>query len=87
MTDLLGYVAATITTSAFIPQAIKTIKTKDTSGISLTMYLMFTVGIILWFFYGIKLKAWPIIISNAITGFLAATILFYKIGEKKRASK
>ncbi len=85
MIDIFGFIAASITTAAFIPQAFKTIKTKDTSGISLSMYVMFTIGIILWFFYGILLEAWPIIISNAITGMLAATILFYKLGEKKRA--
>ena len=79
MIDLLGFLAAGITTMSFVPQAVKTIKTKDTSGISLTMYIMFTFGIVLWFIYGIMLDAWPIIFANAITGILAAIILFYKL--------
>jgi MtN3 and saliva related transmembrane protein len=77
--DLLGYIAAAFTTSAFAPQAFKTIRTRDTSGISLHMYLIFTIGTGLWIAYGVAVAAWPIIIANAITLLLAATILGLKI--------
>jgi MtN3 and saliva related transmembrane protein len=74
-----GYVAATLTTLAFVPQAIKTIRTRDTSGISLGMYVVFTTGIAFWFGYGFVLGSWPMIVSNAITFVLSATILGLKL--------
>ena len=77
--EWLGVVAATCTTLSFIPQAAKTIRTRDTSGISLWMYLVFTVGIGFWFGYGIVLHSWPMIVSNAITFVLSATILGLKV--------
>lgn len=77
--EWLGVVAATCTTLAFVPQATKTIRTRDTSGISLLMYLVFTVGIGFWFGYGIVLESWPMIVSNAITFVLSATILVLKL--------
>lgn len=77
--NLIGYVAATLTTCAFIPQAAKTIRSRDTTAISLWMYVTFTIGIACWFLYGLALGAWPIIFSNAITFVLAATILGLKL--------
>ena len=77
--EWLGYVAATLTTLAFVPQAVKIIRTRDTRGISLGMYLAFTVGVALWFGYGIVLHSWPMIISNAITFVLASVILAMKL--------
>ncbi|WP_242113133.1 SemiSWEET transporter [Luteimonas aquatica] len=75
----LGAVAATLTTVAFVPQALKTIRSRDTRGISLAMYLIFTAGIACWFGYGLLLGSWPMIVSNAVTFFLAATILALKL--------
>lgn len=77
--EWLGYVAATCTTLSFVPQAVKTIRTRDTSGISLGMYVVFTFGIVCWFGYGIFLDSWPMIASNAVTFLLAATILALKL--------
>jgi MtN3 and saliva related transmembrane protein len=77
--DLIGSVAACLTTFSFIPQAIKTFRTKDVSGISLGMYGCFTLGVALWLIYGLMLGAWPIIISNAITGSLALCIFWMKL--------
>ena len=74
-----GYVAATLTTLAFVPQALKTIRTRDTSGISLGMYVVFTVGIAFWFAYGLVLGSWPMIVSNLIAFALSATILVLKL--------
>ena len=75
----MGVLAATCTTLSFVPQALKTIRTRDTSGISLWMYVVFTVGIVFWFCYGLVLGSWPMIVSNAITFVLAATILGLKL--------
>ena len=77
--EWLGVVAALCTTLSFVPQAVKTIRTRDTSGISMWMYLVFTVGIGFWFGYGIVLHSWPMIVSNAITFLLSATILGLKL--------
>lgn len=74
-----GYVAATLTTLAFLPQAIKTIRTRDTHSISLGMYVVFNIGIVFWFAYGIALGSWPMIVANAITFVLSATILALKL--------
>ena len=74
-----GYVAATLTTVAFLPQAIKTIRTRDTHSISLGMYVVFNIGIVFWFAYGIALGSWPMIVANAITFVLSATILALKL--------
>ena len=77
--EWLGYLAATCTTLSFVPQAVRTIRTRDTSGISLGMYVVFTFGIVCWFGYGIFLGSWPMIASNAVTFVLAATILALKL--------
>ena len=79
MMEWTGYVAATLTTLAFIPQAVKTLKTKDTRSISLGMYIVFTVGVGFWLMYGIYLHSLPMIVSNVITLALAAAILAMKL--------
>jgi MtN3 and saliva related transmembrane protein len=77
--DLVGYIAATLTTSAFIPQALMTWKNKRAEGVSLSMYVILITGVILWLTYGIMLSAWPVIIANIITLFLTIFILLMKI--------
>lgn len=84
---ILSIVAAILTTASFIPQAIKTIKTKDTSGISFVMYLMFTIGVLGWALYGIHVDDTAIIAANSITFIFAAIILKYKIGNMKNGEK
>jgi MtN3 and saliva related transmembrane protein len=77
--ELIGYVAAVLTTVSFVPQAWLTFRTRDVSGISLGMYSAFTAGIALWLVYGVAIGAWPIIMANAITLTLAAAILVMKL--------
>ncbi|MCR6687335.1 SemiSWEET transporter [Pseudoxanthomonas sp.] len=77
--EWLGYVAATLTTVAFVPQAVKTLRTRDTRAISLGMYLVFTVGLCFWLAYGIALGSWPMILSNIVTLALALLILALKL--------
>jgi len=77
--NLLGYAAAVLTTGAFAPQTFKTIRSRDTHGISLSMYVTFTIGVALWLLYGLVAGAWPIIFANVITLPLAATILVLKL--------
>jgi MtN3 and saliva related transmembrane protein len=77
--DLIGYLAATLTTISFVPQAWHTFRTKDVSGISLSMYSAFTAGVALWLAYGVLLNAWPIVIANLVTLSLAGLILSMKL--------
>ena len=77
--DALGYVAAVLTTSSFFPQALKTLRTGDTSGISLGMYLMFTSGVVVWAIFGLVTGDGPVLISNLITALPAGLILQRKI--------
>ena len=74
-----GYLAAVMTTLAFVPQAIKTIRTRDTRSISLGMYVVFTAGIAMWLVYGIALDSMPMILANIVTFLLSATILVLKL--------
>ncbi len=77
--DLIGYLAAILTTCSFVPQAWLTFRTRDVSGISLGMYGVFTTGVGLWLVYGVLLGAWPIVAANAITLALAVAILVMKL--------
>jgi MtN3 and saliva related transmembrane protein len=77
--DWLGYLAATLTTLSFVPQAWLTLRTREVHGISAGMYSLFTVGVALWLAYGLRLGEWPIVIANAVTLVLAATILAMKV--------
>ena len=74
-TTIVGLIAAFCTTLSFLPQALQTIKTKDTKGISLSMYSLFTFGTLLWFTFGIMSTNYPIMIANGITLILALIIL------------
>ncbi|HRG37817.1 MAG TPA: SemiSWEET transporter [Bacteroidia bacterium] len=76
---ILGFLAAIGTTGSFIPQVIHIVKTKDTKGISLSMYIIFTSGVLCWLLYGCFLGSPPIIVANAVTLILAITILILKI--------
>ncbi|MGY3805115.1 SemiSWEET transporter [Pigmentibacter ruber] len=72
---IIGYIAAFLTTSAFLPQAIKTLKSKDTRGISLVMYSMFCTGVFLWLLYGIMINDLIIILANFTTFIFSFSIL------------
>lgn len=77
--DLIGYLAAFLTTSAFIPQAWLTWKRKRAEGVSLGMYAIMVSGVLCWLLYGLMLGALPIIIANIITLILALFILTMKL--------
>lgn len=77
--DWVGYIGATLTTLSFVPQAAKTIRSKDTRGLSLGMYATFTTGVVFWLTYGILLGSWPMILSNVVTLLLSLAILGMKL--------
>lgn len=76
---IIGLVAAALTTWSFLPQVIKTIRTKKTEDISLAMFLVLSVGLFIWLVYGLLIKDLPLIIANLISFILTAIILFFKI--------
>ena len=78
-TNFIGYVAAFLTTFAFVPQVLHSWKTRDLSGVSLPMYSLFTAGILGWIIYGLKIGSWPVILANIITLILACVVLILKL--------
>jgi len=84
LSDALGYLAATLTTASFVPQAWRTFRTKDVSGISLKMYVVFTVGVAVWLAYGIVLGEVPMMLSNSSTLVLACAVLAMKVKYRKK---
>lgn len=87
MIDIIGLTAAMLTSLAFLPQAIKTYKSKSAEDLSLSMFLIFITGLILWLTYGLLKNDLPIILSNIITLILAGSILFFKIKDIIKAKK
>jgi len=79
---VLGIIAGMLTTVSFVPQVIKTVRTRDTKSLSLTMYLISCTGILLWLVYGALLNNIPILAANGVTLALASTILFLKLKYK-----
>jgi len=79
MSDMIGLMAAALTTLSFLPQALLVIRTGKTDGISLVMYIMFTTGVAGWLVYGILTGSMPIIVANMVTLLLASLILCLKV--------
>ncbi len=79
---LLGLLAATLTTVAYVPQLLKVIKTRSTHDISLAMYIVVCTGVLLWLIYGILIHNTPIIVANAVTFVIACAVLVMKIRYK-----
>ena len=80
--EIVGLVAATLTTSSFVPQVYKAYKNKSTKDVSLTMYTVLLVGTILWLIYGINIESLAVILANAVTALLVVLMLLLKIRYK-----
>jgi MtN3 and saliva related transmembrane protein len=76
--EIIGLIAAVLTTSAFLPQVYKTWKTKDVSALSLPMLILFFVGIVLWLIYGVYIESLSMIFANAITIVSAFLLIYFK---------
>lgn len=81
--ELIGLLAGFLTTISFVPQVIKTWRSRSAKDLSLGMFLLFWTGILLWLTYGIIIKNTPIIIANGFTLLLASTILAFKFRFKE----
>ncbi len=79
LADAIGTVAGALTTVAFLPQVVKTWRSRSAGDISLSMFLAFCTGVALWLIYAVLVRAWPIILANAVTLCLAGLILAMKI--------
>mgnify|MGYP001817966261 CR=1 FL=1 len=82
--EYIGIIAAILTTSGFVPQVYKTLKTKEVKGISLSMYLVLFVGMVFWLIYGIKIYSFSIILANIVSGLLVLIQIIAKIIYNKR---
>jgi MtN3 and saliva related transmembrane protein len=85
--EFFGYVSGICTTMAFLPQAIKSIITKNVSGLSLSMYVIYCTGLIFWILYGVYLNSFQIILFNSITLIFNGIILYMLITTKKHHKK
>ena len=81
--ETIGLLAGAFTTLSFVPQVIKTWRSKSAKGLSLGMFSIFCVGLILWLIYGIALSSLSIILANAVTLMLASALLFFKFTFKE----
>ncbi|HEX5000159.1 MAG TPA: SemiSWEET transporter [Terriglobia bacterium] len=77
--ELIGYLAGTLATMAFLPQVLKTLRLRRTGDISLVMYALLCAGVGLWLLYGVLIYSWPVILSNIVTLALAGAVLALKI--------
>jgi|TARA_B100001964_G_scaffold242488_1_gene317503 MtN3 and saliva related transmembrane protein len=82
LATIIGYVASTATISAFLPQVIKILKTKETKDLSLLMWIVFNIGGTLWLIYGIMIESFPVILTNVLLLFFGLTILVLKVKYK-----
>ena len=85
--QIIGLLAAVLTTAANIPQTYKIIKTRSTKDISVVTYSMLMIGFVLWVVYGFSRNDYPVLIANSISVLVCATILFLKLIPKKALNK
>ncbi len=82
--EIIGFVAALLTTSAFVPQVIKVWKSKSSKGVSVSMYLVLLLGVSLWGVYGYLIDSMSIMTANMVTGFLQLIILVLILKNKNK---
>ncbi|MFP4012691.1 MAG: SemiSWEET transporter [Chitinispirillaceae bacterium] len=80
--ELIGLAAGVLTTVSFLPQVIKTYKSRSAKDLSLVMFSLFTLGVLMWLVYGIGISKTPIIVANSVTLVLAFTLLGFKLKYK-----
>jgi MtN3 and saliva related transmembrane protein len=75
----IGFAAGALTTLAFLPQVLHTYRSKSVDGLSYTTLVTFSVGVLLWFIYGVYLRSWPMILANGLTLVLQLPLLLMKL--------
>lgn len=79
LAQAIGMGAAVLTTVAFVPQVLKTLRTRSAGDLSLTMLVVFSTGLALWFCYGLMIDSWPVMLANAVTLILNLVLLALKL--------
>ena len=79
LVDTLGITAGFVSTVAFLPQVMKICRTQSTKGISLGMYILYSLGLILWGIYAYLIQSWPLLLTEIITGLMTFYILVMKV--------
>ena len=79
LATVIGTVAGTLTTAAYLPQVIKVWRSRSAGDISLQMYLLMVTGSVLWVTYGVLMMAWPVILANGVSLIFTAIILAFKL--------
>jgi MtN3 and saliva related transmembrane protein len=81
--QIIGLMAGSLTTAAFLPQVLKTWRSRSAKDLSLGMFLLFCLGVVLWLVYGFAVNDLPLIAANLLTLLLAMTLLFFKLRFKQ----
>ena len=74
--EIIGLIAAFLTTIAFLPQAIKVYRSQSTDGLSLPMYLIMFVGVCMWLYYGLRIESLSVVAANSVTAIMQIFIIF-----------
>ncbi len=82
--EIIGIIAAILTTSGFIPQVYKSFKTKNVDGVSITMYIVLLIGMLFWLYYGILINSFSIKLANIVSGILVLTLIVFRVLYKKK---
>lgn len=77
--EIIGFIAATLTTVSFLPQVYKIRKYRKTDGVSLSMYVVMLIGVLLWLLYGVMINSVSVITANSVTAVLQIIIIYYKL--------
>ena len=80
--EFIGFLAAFLSTAAFVPQAYKIYKEKTAQGVSLSMYLVMLSGVLSWEIYGLMIGKWPVILANLISASILLFIIYVKLKYK-----
>ncbi|WP_245756530.1 SemiSWEET transporter [Amphritea atlantica] len=86
ITSFIGISAACCTTASFVPQVVQILKSKDTAGISVAMYSIFTLGVLLWVIYGFVIQDMPVLLANSVTLILTLSVLVLTIIQRLRTA-
>lgn len=74
--EIIGLIAAFLTTVSFLPQAIKVYRSQSTDGLSLPMYIIMFVGVCMWLYYGIRIESLSVVVANTVTAAMQIFIIF-----------
>jgi len=83
--EIIGMIAAVLTTLSFLPQVIKTYKDKSADSLSMVMLVAFLIGVLLWLVYGVMKNSMPLILANFITAILGSTLIYFKVVYSKKS--